>query len=269
MANDSPKGFISYGEYEEQVLMLTDEEAGQLYKALYAYSKRGEELELTGMAKMLFSVLKMKIDHDTDKYKEKVERNKENGAKGGRPRKQTDNSELTENRMDISENPKNPTVFSENPKKAKKANLNLNLNLNLNNKDTISNEIVVKEPPKIVPNVYQQVVDMYNSICVSLPKVKTISDGRIRAIKARLAKHDMNELETVFHNAEMSDFLSGRNGRWSSCSFDWLMKENNMLKVLEGNYANKGSPQGNSNGKGESFGDYLWSEGNLGERYGK
>ena len=36
--------------------------------------------------------------------------------------------------------------------------------------------------------------------------------------------------------AERSDYLSGRNGKWQNCSFDWLIKENNYIKVLEGNY---------------------------------
>ena len=44
--------------------------------------------------------------------------------------------------------------------------------------------------------------------------------------------------------AEDSDFLSGRNGKWTSCNFDWLINENNMVKVLEGNYKNKGKKSG-------------------------
>jgi hypothetical protein len=39
--------------------------------------------------------------------------------------------------------------------------------------------------------------------------------------------------------AQASDFLSGRNGKWTGCNFDWLINENNMVKVLEGNYENK------------------------------
>ena len=43
----------------------------------------------------------------------------------------------------------------------------------------------------------------------------------------------------MFENAEASSFLKGEDGGWKA-SFDWLIKEANMLKVLEGNYADKG-----------------------------
>ena len=41
--------------------------------------------------------------------------------------------------------------------------------------------------------------------------------------------------------AEASDFISGRNGKWNNASFDWLMNETNLVKVLDGNYKNKTS----------------------------
>ena len=36
-----------------------------------------------------------------------------------------------------------------------------------------------------------------------------------------------------------SDFLSGRNGHWRGCAFDWLINKKNAMKVLEGTYANR------------------------------
>jgi hypothetical protein len=48
----------------------------------------------------------------------------------------------------------------------------------------------------------------------------------------------MAEIEEVFLLAERSDFLKGTNGKWNA-TFDWLMNENNFVKVLEGNYENK------------------------------
>ena len=39
--------------------------------------------------------------------------------------------------------------------------------------------------------------------------------------------------------SESSDFLSGRNGAWPGCSFDWLINYNNAIKVIEGAYDNK------------------------------
>ena len=84
----------------------------------------------------------------------------------------------------------------------------------------------------------QQIVDLYHSICKSFPSVRSLSDARKKAIKARLKSYSLDDFKTVFENAENSSFLKGVDGGWKA-SFDWLIKEANMLKVLEGNYADK------------------------------
>ena len=85
----------------------------------------------------------------------------------------------------------------------------------------------------------QQIVDLYNSICKSLPSVRSISEARRKAIKARLKTYSVEDLRTVFENAEASSFLKGSNDRNWSANFDWLMADKNIAKVLEGNYADK------------------------------
>ena len=88
-------------------------------------------------------------------------------------------------------------------------------------------------------NDCQQVVDLYHSICTSFPSVRSLSDARKKAIKSRLKTYSLDDFRQVFKNAEESSFLKGLDGGWKA-SFDWLIKEANMLKVLEGNYADKG-----------------------------
>ena len=84
----------------------------------------------------------------------------------------------------------------------------------------------------------QQIVDLYHSICTSYPSVRSLSDARKKAIKARLKTYTLDDFRQVFENAEASSFLKGADGGWKA-SFDWLIKEANMLKVLEGNYVDK------------------------------
>lgn len=45
--------------------------------------------------------------------------------------------------------------------------------------------------------------------------------------------------ERFFAYVAKSDFLSGRNGKWTSCDLGWLMKAENFAKVIQGNYENK------------------------------
>ena len=42
-----------------------------------------------------------------------------------------------------------------------------------------------------------------------------------------------------FENVHASDFLSGRGGSWKNCDLGWLMKRENFMKVVQGNYTNK------------------------------
>lgn len=106
-------------------------------------------------------------------------------------------------------------------------------------KETLPNNI----PPKnksLISIEIQEVVDLYHSICVSFPSVKVISDARKKAIKARLETYSLEDFKTVFENAESSSFLKGNNDRKWSANFDWLIADRNIVKVLEGNYADKG-----------------------------
>lgn len=85
---------------------------------------------------------------------------------------------------------------------------------------------------------YQKVVDMYNETCVSLPRVHSLSDARRKAIRARLNTYSLDDLQKVFDKAEASSFLKGGNGRNWTATFDWLLKDSNIAKVLDGNYDN-------------------------------
>lgn len=88
---------------------------------------------------------------------------------------------------------------------------------------------------------YQQIADMYNNTCVSFPRLTKLSDDRKKAIKARLRTYTVDDLQRVFSMAEQSDFLKGANDRNWSANFDWMMKDSNMAKILDGNYTNKKS----------------------------
>ena len=86
---------------------------------------------------------------------------------------------------------------------------------------------------------YQKIVDEYNSICISLSKVKKITNARKKSINARLKIYTFDEIIEVFKKAEASDFLKGANNINFQAGFDWLMADKNMAKVLEGKYDNK------------------------------
>jgi len=85
---------------------LSDEEAGQLFKAIKSHHE-GVELSLSPLVRVAFASFKSQFARDAKKYQETVIRNKNNGLKGGRPKTQA--------------NPQEPTGLIENPSEAKKA----------------------------------------------------------------------------------------------------------------------------------------------------
>ena len=70
--------FIMYRSFVEAMDILSDEDAGKLYKAVSRYALDGVEPELSGVLSGYFMLIKPQIDANNQKY--------ENGCKGGRPK---------------------------------------------------------------------------------------------------------------------------------------------------------------------------------------
>ena len=105
---------------------------------------------------------------------------------------------------------------------------------------------------------YQRIAAMYNDTCVSFPSIKALSDARKKAIKARLQTYTYEDFQTLFTKAEASDFLKGKNNRDWQATFDWLIKDANMAKVLDGNYDNKGqAPKAAPAARNEQLDAYM------------
>lgn len=86
---------------------------------------------------------------------------------------------------------------------------------------------------------YDGIKDAFNSLCPSLPAVKSLSDARRKAIKARLNSYTVDDLNEAFMKAEASDFLKGKNDRNWRANFDWILKDANIAKILDGLYDNR------------------------------
>ena len=100
-------------------------------------------------------------------------------------------------------------------------------------------EIKEKDELPTPPPFEQHVVDLYNTICLSLNPVETLTQRRIEAVDKLLLTSSMEQIEKLFRRAEATPFLKGDNRiRWKA-DFDWLINEDNMVKVLEGKYNDK------------------------------
>ena len=100
-------------------------------------------------------------------------------------------------------------------------------------------EAGASQSPAPVP--YSKIKELYNSICTAYPKCTAMSEARKKAIAARIhSGYTVDDFQLVFEKAQASSFLKGSNNRNWRASFDWLIKDSNMAKVLDGNYDDKG-----------------------------
>ncbi len=90
----------------------------------------------------------------------------------------------------------------------------------------------------------KQISELFNSTCKSYASVTKLSESRKKAIKARLADgYILDDFQTLFAKAEASDFLRGMvkskgHENWKA-TFDWLITDRNMPRVIEGVFDNK------------------------------
>lgn len=82
----------------------------------------------------------------------------------------------------------------------------------------------------------QKIVDIFNSLCPSFPKVKFLSDSMISNISNLVERFPESDISTAFQKCEKSSFLKGKNPRKWKASFDWIIKPQNLPKILNGNY---------------------------------
>ncbi len=124
--------------------------------------------------------------------------------------------------------------------------------------DTLSSSLCEPDSEPLKKQIaYQQILEDYNRTCTDLPSIHAVTEGRRKQIRALMNGMDRDKimsgdsiyerLHTLFQKAQESDFLSGRNGHWRGCAFDWLINKKNAMKVLEGTYANRaGGGNGNA-----------------------
>ena len=110
---------------------MDDRQAGKLFKAIKAYwlrkAERCQQDAGTGfdslmedfVTRIAFAPFKAQFERESRSYDDTVGKNKENGSKGGRPKKTQENPKNPLGFSETQENPKNPLGFSEtqeNPK---------------------------------------------------------------------------------------------------------------------------------------------------------
>lgn len=99
------RSFVLYIDTLEALEDMTNEDAGILFKAMRDYHN-GNTVEIPDHIKPVFRLFEMQFKRDGVKYEKKVERNRENGKKGGRPKEEP--TETHKNPVGSDKTHKNP-----------------------------------------------------------------------------------------------------------------------------------------------------------------
>ena len=76
--------FVLYSSYEEQLNMLSNEQAGELMKAIFVYARTGEKQCQDPMVTMMLGFISYQMDIDARKYAESKERRREAASRAGK-----------------------------------------------------------------------------------------------------------------------------------------------------------------------------------------
>lgn len=255
--NDS---FILYTSYYALIEGLTDEQLGQLTRAIFLYARDGKTINLEPVVRMAFAFIKDNIERNQDKYQAKCEKNRqialERERKKREAREKAGNTNVHE-RTRTCEN--NTNVHERSPYD------NDNEYDNDNDND-VSKETNILEPSKEgiqsasvkteapgggkvskSQNIdYAAVKEYWNrkhdETKSAMPPITLMTENRKVMVKARVrqCKGDVKTLYRVIDIAMASDFMNGNNKHGWLGKFDWIFgNEQNFAKVLEGNFNNE------------------------------
>nr|UVM95841.1 MAG: protein of unknown function DUF1376 [Bacteriophage sp.] len=253
--NDS---FILYTSDYQLIEGLTDEQLGQLTRALFVYARDGEVINLEPVVRMAFVFIKDKIDRNQQKYQKKCERNRENIRKRW-------NKSNTNNTKENERIPNDTSVYERIPNDTTRylydsdsdsdSDVSKETNILEPSKEASmqsfseKNVCAAEEPQKssekkkskkgeidyaAIKDYWNEQHDKTNS---AMRRLTLMTDNRKEAIRGRLkdCKGDISKIYLAIDKAMASDYL---NAGHSWASYDWVMTRKYFPKVLEGNYDN-------------------------------
>lgn len=98
-------------------------------------------------------------------------------------------------------------------------------------------EAILKSREKSAAIPYQQIIDVYNANCGKLPKATKLTDKRRRAIRACITQgFSVDEICAAVRKAASTPFLTGAGERGWRANFDFIIKPDNMQKIIEDAY---------------------------------
>lgn len=159
-----------------------------------------------------------RVDHEVAGYQARADQARKNGKGGGRPKTKT---KPTYNQPGFSSD----TGTEPNEK------------LTVNREPLTDNQS--ERENALTRAAVAKGFEIFNEVAsrVGWPQVQRMDDKRRKAMAHRLREcGGIDGFSMALAKCEGSDFLTGKSGKWTGFSIDWLLKPANFTKVMEGNY---------------------------------
>lgn len=210
---ENKKKIIVYADWLDMFEAMTDDEAGRLIKHFFRYVNDKNPIAPDRVTELVFEPIKAVLKRNLKHWENRVEQNRNNGIKGGRPK--------TEN------NPNKPNGFFDNRKKPD--NDNDKDNDNVNDKDN-----VILNNTSLSTNVSKEVKQQAAKSQKPIRFIKpTISDIEVFTQASNL---NLNP-DHFFDFYESKDWMVGKNKMkdWKAAARNWARRNSTTTQQTPSN----------------------------------
>lgn len=276
--NDS---FILYTSYYALIEGLTDEQLGQLTRAIFLYARDGEIINLEPVVRMAFVFIKDNIERNQDKYQAKCKKNRqialERERKKREAREKAGNTNVHERSPYDNDNDNEYDNDSDNDVSKETDILEPSKEASMQSFSR-KNVCAAAEPQKSTEKKkskkgeidYAAIKDYWNEqhdkTNSAMRRLTLMTENRKEAIRGRLkdCNGDISQIYLAIDKAMASSYL---NGGHSWASYDWVMTRKHFPKVLEGNYDNSVPAASQQPAEARAQDPAATARPSIGERY--
>lgn len=245
------KTFILSTDQREIIEVLSEEQAGRVFRALFQYAETGEKPQLDAISQAVFLCICKDIDRLWANYDKTCEARREAGRKGGAP-KGNSNACLKQNKQNGELSDKT-TKNNQNESNAIKQHDNDNENENEYHVNRKSERISEENPlggavGRIDGFIKKQnwkscctiIMQLWNEEMADLksPQVNKLNTQRWQAIRTLVTSgYTGKDFEQAVRNAADSPYLQGDGEDGFVAKFDWVfLSAEHFKKVHDGDY---------------------------------
>lgn len=232
---------VVFTAYLDKFGALSDEQFGQLFRALLMYQKGVEPQISDSMVELAFGVARYDVDACNKKYDDICEQNRRNiRERWKRANEDSGVYERIRPNTNEYETVRNDTDYTD-------TDTDTDTDIDTEKKKGSAKALLKEE--------VRRIIDAWNSLPSIIPTVKNLDpqSKRYKMLNARIETYGVEGVLSAIENVRTSGFCQGQGNRGWVIDFEWFVKPNNFPKVYEGTYNNRTMAQNKNAQQLDSF----------------